>query len=722
MDLPTGRGGVAAKFAWYGRRLGTMTGPEVVWRGTQSLLGVLPRRDLGDASESRLLHGGVGGWGPALQRFRDCVDRPVVLDRSRAEAIRQGHPDLVNELLSAAERAAAGRVTFFGYPEAVLGDAVDWHYDPVSDFRWPRLPSARIDHRAADGDPKWIWELNRLQHLPWLAQAWLFTGQERFAELALDALDSWLDQNPPGFGIAWRGSFEAGVRAISVAVALQGLRDSQALTVHRFERLVRMLASSAARCWRDRSRFSSANNHLVGELAGLAVVALLLPDLRPAQRWLHDALSGLTEQAALQILPDGAGAEQAVGYQMFTVELLVVVAVLLGGEGKEVPPAVLAAINRSSNYLATLVEANDPPLRYGDDDEGFALRLGPEPLRTIREHLGLVGACTSDERARLLGQETLASLWIEAALGPTAGAAPRPAQQRPAGSHFAESGGLVILRSSGRRLTMDVGPLGYLSIAAHGHADALAVSLSVDGRELIADPGTASYYGHPAWRKVHRGTRVHATVSVDDEDQSVMAGPFMWTRHAQVRTHSVDPMHGIVDAEHDGYLRLAEPVTHRRCLVAPPTRPWVLVVDALDGAGEHEMRASWPLHPALDVLALRQGHEIVRDGVPVLLMASAASVPVVHEQVRGDGETNLGWWSDRLESRRPAWLVSGRCRGPLPLVMATVLRPLTVEGSVTELHVQLAGDTITVTWLDDVAPQRVRIPRNPLGGLYEPCA
>jgi Heparinase II/III-like protein/Heparinase II/III N-terminus len=722
MDRQAGRHGVADKVVWYGRRLGTMTGPELVWRCRQSLRGVLPRRDLADASGSRLLQDGVDGWRPALQRFRDGVGRPLVLDRSRAETIREGHPDLVNELVAAAERVASGRVTYFGYPEAVLGDSVDWHHDPLSGFRWPRLPSAKIDHRAARGDPKWIWELNRLQHLPWLAQAWLFTGQESFAELAFDQLDSWMDQNPPGFGIAWRGSFEAGVRAISVAVALQGLRDSQALTVRRFERVVRMLASSAARCWRDRSRFSSANNHLVGELAGLAAVALLLPDLRPAQRWLHNALSGLSEQAGRQILPDGAGAEQAVGYQMFTVELLVVVAVLLGAEGKEVPPAVLAAINRSSDYLATLVDANDPPLRYGDDDEGFALRLGPEPLRTIREHLGLVGAFTSDERARLLGQETLSSLWIEAALRPSGGAAPRPAPQRPVGSHFAASGGLVVLRSSERRLTMDVGPLGYLSIAAHGHADALAVSMSVDGCEVIADPGTASYYGHPAWRKVHRGTRVHATVSVDDEDQSVMAGPFMWTRHAQVRTHTVDLTQGVVDAEHDGYLRLAEPVTHRRCLVAPPTRPWVLIVDALDGVGQHDMRASWPLHPALDVHALSQGHEIVRDGVPVLLMACAATVPVVNEQARGDEETNLGWWSDRLESRRPAWLVSGLCRGPAPLVMATVLRPLTAEGSVTALHVQLVGDTITVTWLDDVSPQRVKIHRTPSGGLYEPFA
>ena len=77
--------------------------------------------------------------------------------------------------------------------------------------------------------------------------------------------------------------------------------------------------------------------------------------------------------------------------------------------------------------------------------------------------------------------------------------------------------------------------------------------------------------------------------------------------------------------------------------------------------------------------------------------------------------------------------------------MATVLRPLTVESSVTEMHVQLAGDAITVTWFDDVAPQRVRSPatrtgictshsnsrargvstshvHNRAGGPYEPCA
>ncbi len=47
---------------------------------------------------------------------------------------------------------------------------------------------------------KWIWELNRLQHLPLLAQAWLVTDDDRYADAALDDLDSWMSANPPGHG------------------------------------------------------------------------------------------------------------------------------------------------------------------------------------------------------------------------------------------------------------------------------------------------------------------------------------------------------------------------------------------------------------------------------------------------------------------------------------------------------------------------------------------
>jgi hypothetical protein len=258
---------------------------------------------------------------------------------------------------------------------------------------------------------------------------------------------------------------------------------------------------------------------------------------------------------------------------------------------------------------------------------------------------------------------------------------------------------------------MDVGPLGYLSIAAHGHADALAVTLSVDGRELVGDPGTASYYGHPDWRAAHRGTRTHATATVDDVDQSEIGGPFLWRRHAHVRVHHVDVQRGVVDADHDGYERLPAPVTHRRWLVAPPERPEILVVDLLEGEGEHHLRASWPLHPDLEASPSARGQVVDVQGRTVLHIAYAASAGRVElDQVKGDVNSNLGWWSDRLESRESSWLVSGSTRGPVPMAMATLLNPVRSGAApIEDLEIQYLHDTISVSWGDGGVRRTVRI-------------
>jgi hypothetical protein len=711
---------------WYGRRLSLMTPAEVGWRAVSA-----GRKAMGAGWPERpdaLLAGG-SDWAAALESFRRADGRPVLLDRTRAAAIAATHPDATADLVSWAEQICAGRVQFFGYPEAVLSEPPDWNHDPVSGVRWPAIAAARLDHRTATGDVKWIWELNRLQHLPVLAQAWLLTGDDAFADTAFAHLDSWIVQNPPGVGIAWRGAFEAGVRAISVAVALQGLRDSRLLTEERYRAVLRMLAASARRCWIDRSRFSSANNHLVGELAGLAVVSLLVPELRGSGRGARRALAGLATQADRQILPDGAGAEQAFAYQVFTADLLLVVAALLRLGGRVVPPAIPAALDRSTRYLAALVGERDPVPRYGDDDEGFALRWDASATPDLRAHFAAVAAVTGDPVAAHHGRAGLGAAWLggpDPAIGraDTAGTGETSTAATGGAStgSYAPDGGVVVLRDRGRRVTVDVGPLGYLAIAAHGHADALAVTLSVDGIECVGDPGAGSYYGHPDWRRVHRSTRVHATVTVDGQDQSVAGGPFLWTRKAVVRVRAVDLAQGIVDAEHDGYTRLAAPVRHRRWLVAPPGASAVLVVDRLTGDGHHEVRTSWPLHPALDAetLADQRAHVVRREGVPMLRISHAASVPLTLEGVHGDATSGLGWWSQRLESRSPSWLVGAVCRGSVPLIVATLL-DLADRGDrgVEDLHVAgRTGGEIEIQWSGGGGTRQIRIDPSRDGAVH----
>jgi hypothetical protein len=439
-------------------------------------------------------------------------------------------------------------------------------------------------------------------------------------------------------------------------------------------------------------------------MAGLAIVSMMLPELNSAADWERCAIQTLSAEARKQILADGAGAEQAIAYQTFTVELLLLVAALLAQRDGRVPDAIVEAITRSSAFLAAVVGRHDPAPRYGDDDEGFALRLGPEPVRTIREHLGIVAAFDWGAAGTDAGCDSLDAQWYRT-IAPsltvelsTPGSAGEPAAE-PA-HLFARDGGLVVLRSDRRRTTMDVGPLGYLSIAAHGHADALAVTLSEDGEDLITDPGTGSYYGHPQWRAVMRGTRAHPTVCIDGQDQSVVGGPFMWSRHARTRVRGVDLSAGVVDAEHDGYTRLRGRVVHRRWLIAPPNDRAQLVVDLVTGRGTHEVRTSWPLHPSLDVHRIQGGHTVSRRQSPVLQLLYAATSPLALDDVRGDEIGNLGWWSHRLESRVPAWWLSAACIAEPPLVVATLLTPM--DGvTTTGLAVTLQDGQIEASWAED---------------------
>src|SRR5690242_21602018 len=234
-----------------------MSPAEVGWRMRRAAADrVSGLRDNGAAPTSPYTE---QGWHDALARFRDAEARPVLLERHRTRELAKLQPKAAAELVAAADRVAKLQFAYFGHPSVALPEPVDWNYDPLADVRWPTSPARKVDYRAAEGDVKWMWELNRLQHLPWLVQAWMITGDERYSRAAFDQLDTWLEQNPPGTGISWRNAFEVGVRAISIAIAVQGLRDSPELTVDRFRRIVEVLEAGATRCWHDRSRFSSAN-------------------------------------------------------------------------------------------------------------------------------------------------------------------------------------------------------------------------------------------------------------------------------------------------------------------------------------------------------------------------------------------------------------------------------------------------------------------------------
>jgi hypothetical protein len=200
---------------------------------------------------------------------------------------------------------------------------------------------------------------------------------------------------------------------------------------------------------------------------------------------------------------------------------------------------------------------------------------------------------------------------------------------------------------------LDCGPLGYLGIAAHGHADALALTLSIGGEPCLVDPGTYSYWQPRKWRDYFRGTSAHNTARVDGLDQSVGGGRFLWLRKARATIERMPSSPAQFDfrGAHDGYLRLADPARHVRSVRFDAATATLVVRDELAARKPHRLEQFWHFAPGLEVLLGETGLRVRGQAFDMLLQVSAEAPAL--ELVRGCDDPPLGWFSRRYGEKQP---------------------------------------------------------------------
>ena len=286
--------------------------------------------------------------------------------------------------------------------------------------------------------------------------------------------------------------------------------------------------------------------------------------------------------------------------------------------GVAVPESTWLVLLRMTDALAAVVDAELQPPRQGDADDGRGLVVDGDGADRWASLLATGSALFGRQEwwPAVDGGDVRTPL-LTALTGPhqryadprsadaTRGAA-RPAH-RP--SHFADAG-LTILRVPPRDSAGEIwcrcdgGPHGFLSIAAHAHADALSVEVRHDGVDVLADPGCYCYHGDPQWRSYFRSTLGHNTLELDGEDQSRSGGPFLWTRHARSRVLVARARRDGVSrwrAEHDGYGRRGSPVVHRRSIELDSASRELRVLDEVTSSRWHRCRLAYHLGPRIAV-------------------------------------------------------------------------------------------------------------------------
>ena len=171
------------------------------------------------------------------------------------------------------QKMVQGELDLFSYDALFVGVPVDWHRNPLTGQMSPQAYGKGIDYRDDEqvGDIKVLWELGRHQHLVSLAVAYAISGDEKYLRSVVDQIDGWTETNPFGIGIHWCSSLEVGLRLISWAVVhsllvLAGHQRGLFGVVSDPDRLGLAIYQQAWFIRHYLSRYSSANNHLIGEL------------------------------------------------------------------------------------------------------------------------------------------------------------------------------------------------------------------------------------------------------------------------------------------------------------------------------------------------------------------------------------------------------------------------------------------------------------------------
>ncbi len=653
------------RLRWQYNRLRQMDLPEIGWRVRQAVLIALVRW--------RCLRAGPGVLAPvpaANHTFgRSWLHNPG--------ASFDGDPTV-----AAAERILAGRFDVFALPDADLGFPPHWNRDPKTGTVAPMRPGMAIDHRdpALVGDIKYLWEPNRHQELVTLAQAWYLTQENRHADGCRQLLDSWFTQVPHPLGQGWTSALENAIRLINWSFAWQLLgggdsllfsgEDGQDFRQRWLDCIYRHCAFVSA----HRSLHSSANNHLVGEYAGLFVASHTWPCWPESMEWQRLSRQGLEAQVLAQVGADGVHREQATWYHHEVADMVLLCTLVANAHEQPLAPACRDRLEGMCACICSLRDAGGHVPMLGDADDA-RLRLSCErdfdPFQSLLASGAVLfgradfaaKADHFDDKSRWLlgsaGEARFDQLRTDHAnVGTPAASYPRRV--------FADAG-IYVLGSdfdtaAEVRIVADAGALGYLSIAAHGHADALSLTLSAGGRPLLIDPGTYAYHLQQTWRSYFRGTSAHNTACIDDRDQSDMGGAFLWLRKAKAVAESwrSSAQEDMLTASHDGYLRLRDPVLHRRTIRYVKAERTLLVEDLFVCHGIHDITLHWHFSeqcrirtnvgPGADTDACAV--EAQREGVRLEAWMPDAAGRL--ELVRGRASPPLGWISHHLDCKQPS--------------------------------------------------------------------
>lgn len=542
-------------------------------------------------------------------------------------------PDDAPRIISAADEAVARRVSLLGTGSIHLATPIDWHIDYKTGRSWPVafMRSINYTNLGSPSDVKVPWEISRLQWLMPAGQAYLLTGDERYASAVRDVLDEWIGANPYAHGVNWACTMEVAMRILSWTWFFHVFCRSEAWSDGEFRsRFLRTLYLHGEFTNRYLERSDVNGNHFTADAAALVFAGHFFGAGQAPARWAANGWQYLCDELPRQVTPDGVDFEGSIPYHRLVLELFFLAARFREAVGLPVNDDYRARVIEMARFSQAYTRQDGTTPLLGDADDARALPFGGQAIGDHRYIAGLVGAhwnCPDlidgfsgplPEIVWSLGLKAAARLSYE-------GQGPAAARSKA----FTDAG-YFVMRNERDHVFVDAGAVGQAGRGGHGHNDCLSFEAVLDGVHLVSDCGAYLYTADAAERNCFRSTASHNTPQVDGEEiNRFIRWDYLWTLHfdaqPQVREWEPGDTRDRLVASHAGYRRLDGNVEPTRTVTLCHDTHTLVVQDVIQGAGEHAVTIPIQLAPGVSARVQEDGTVLLEAGDRVFTVTAASA-------------------------------------------------------------------------------------------------
>ena len=547
-----------------------------------------------------------------------------------ANAYRELFPDRVEAKISEADLICEHVFELLGSGPKELSQErdgyrpIDWHSDFKSGYRWnPKTFYRNIRYGDREGtDVKVPWELSRFQHLNILGQAYILTKDKKYAREFANQIRDWIKSNPVCFGVNWRCTMDVAIRAANWLVAMEYFTDQDLFSLDFLNEFYTSIYEHG-KFIRSHLEYSPklTINHYIADIAGLFFISIYCPLLKESRKWQEFAIRELSKEIEKQVYHDGCDFEASTSYHRLVLEMFFYCNLLAYRAGISVPEKFKDKVKKMFEVSLYSIKPNGMIPQVGDNDSGRFLIFAKRPVLEHKYILTLASIYYNDSDFKLsyfdFDEE---AFWL---FGKRAKKFydQLPLRIDPLGSKLFLDAGWYILRNNNDYCFISCGPNGQGGKGGHAHNDKLGFELTLNGQDIILDPGTYVYTPCPEERNKFRSTGYHNTMKFDGYEQNEIPKNGVFSLPDRVKIRKAALTEAEDESKFEAEIRYLD-FTHKRTIILDKKSHTLRIVDNISC-----------LRPVKAKLIFHLSPNLTTDGNSILIKETKAKIASI--EVKG---------------------------------------------------------------------------------------